>query len=105
MIAAESFSPGASPSDVARRHHIGTGLLYTWRRGLLAAQPGLAGHDFARVELTAGAAPRPPSHPAPASYGTAVGLTEIVLPDGTMLRIDPRIDVRALRRLLTVLRG
>src|ERR1700760_3242935 len=38
-IAAESLAPGASSTEVARRHGIGTGQLYTWRRALLAAQP------------------------------------------------------------------
>ena len=31
-IAAESLEPGASPITVARRHGIGTGQIYTWRR-------------------------------------------------------------------------
>jgi hypothetical protein len=30
---------------------------------------------------------------------------EIVLMDGTLLRIDPRLDIHALRRVLTALRG
>ncbi|TPG38054.1 IS3 family transposase, partial [Roseomonas nepalensis] len=31
-IVMESLEPGGSPIAVARRHGIGTGLLYTWRR-------------------------------------------------------------------------
>src|SRR3954467_9447644 len=38
MIAAASLAPGASPTEVARQHGIGTGQLYNWRRALLAAQ-------------------------------------------------------------------
>jgi transposase-like protein len=38
-IAAESLAPGASPTEVARRHGISSGLLYAWRKALLAAQP------------------------------------------------------------------
>jgi len=34
---------------VARRHDISSGLLYTWRKALLAAQPGRS--RFARVEV------------------------------------------------------
>jgi transposase-like protein len=49
-IAAESMAPGASPTDVARRHGIGTGQLYNWRRALMAAQPRAVGR-FPRVEL------------------------------------------------------
>jgi transposase-like protein len=38
-IAAESFQPGVSPTAVARRYGISSGLLYAWRKALLAAQP------------------------------------------------------------------
>ncbi len=36
QILTEAFAPGASPTDVARRHEISTGLLYTWRKKLFA---------------------------------------------------------------------
>jgi transposase len=112
-IAAESMVPGASPTDVARRHAIGTGQLYNWRRALMAAQPRAVGR-FARVELTpqlatlteAGTAT---SAPAPGLAGRAAlraaGLIEIMLPDGTTVRVDAQIDPRALRRVLAALRG
>jgi transposase-like protein len=32
----ETLRPGAVLAEVARRHGIGTGLLYTWRREMLA---------------------------------------------------------------------
>lgn len=102
-IAAHSLSPGVSPTDVAREHGISTGLLYTWRRALLAAQPALR-TGFARVEMTAVPAPAAP-RPVPRSPTPPVGLVEIVLPDGTVLRIDPGLDIRALRRVLAALRG
>jgi transposase len=93
-IAAQSFAPGASPTDIARLHGISTGQLYTWRHALKAAQPGAA--RFARVEL----APQPAKRPdIPAS------LVEIVLPNGATLRVDAGIDPRALRRVLAALRG
>src|ERR1700732_130895 len=55
-IAAQSLTPGASATVVARQHGIGTGQLYNWRKALLAAQPAaapgmLAG--FARVWVAA----------------------------------------------------
>lgn len=103
-IAAESLSPGVSPTEVARRHGISTGQLYTWRRTLLAIQPALMS-GFARVEMTASPPPSPARQPVPRLSGATGGVIEIVLPDGTLLRIEPRIDVRALRRVLTVLRG
>jgi transposase len=98
-IAAQSLVPGASPTDVARLHGISTGQLYTWRHALKAAQPGAAIGRFARVEV----APRPvvpPDIPA-----RPPDLIEIALSDGTTVRIDARIDPRALRRVLAALRG
>jgi transposase len=37
-IVMESLEPGGSPIAVARRHGIGSGLLYTWRRQLVEGQ-------------------------------------------------------------------
>jgi transposase len=99
MIAAQSLVPGASPADIARLHGIGTGQLYTWRHALKAAQPGTSMGRFARVDVAAH--PQPvPDIPIPPS-----GLVEIALPNGTTVRIDAGIDPRALRRVLTALRG
>jgi len=105
-IAAQSLAPGASPTNIARRHGISTGQLYTWRHALRtwrhalrAAQPDAAFGRFARVEV----APQPvapvdiPARPP--------GLIEIALSDGTTVRVDAGIDPRALRRVLTALRG
>ena len=108
-IAAQSLAPGASASEIARRHGISTGLLYTWRRALLAAQPARLASGvgpFARVEVvptrTAGrtglaAASRMSAQPA--------GMIEIVLGDGMMVRVDGQVDAAALCRVLAVLRG
>jgi transposase-like protein len=52
-IAAKSFEPGVSSMEVAREYGISSGLISTWRRALLAAQPtsGGAFAQFARVEI------------------------------------------------------
>jgi transposase len=100
-IAAESLIPGVSPTAVARRYGISSGLLYTWRKALLKAQPGLAA-GFARVEVIDHARPAAAVLPAPAPQ--AAELIEITLPDGTMLRVPTRIDPHALRGLLGALR-
>jgi transposase len=111
-IAAESMAPGASPTGVARQYGIGTGQLYNWRRALMAAQPRAVGR-FARVDV----APRLTTltEAGMASAGSAAIVTagttatpllvEIVLPDGTTVRVDAQIDPRALRRVLAALRG
>jgi len=110
-IAAESLAQGASPTAVARRHGISSGLLYAWRKALLAAQPGLS--RFTRVEVASAkpvgqAMNIPPRLPAPPpsraqSPAQPDSLIEIVLPTGTTVRVDAQIDPRALRRVLSVL--
>jgi transposase len=72
-IAAESLEPGLSPIMVARRYGISSGLLYTWRRHLLAGSFGTAAQPvakFARVEVMAtqaDSAPATPTAPQPAA--------------------------------------
>ena len=39
QILTEAFAPGACPTEVARRHEISTGQLYTWRSKLAADAP------------------------------------------------------------------
>jgi transposase len=106
-IAAESLVPGVSPIAVARRYGISSGLLYNWRKALLAAQPGFAA-GFARVEMAERerlAGPVPPVRPLlPAPTPQPAELIEIALPDGTTLRVAARIDPRALRGLVNALR-
>ena len=112
MIAAQSLVPGASATDVARQHGIGTGQLYNWRKALLAAQPAAVAGRFARVEV---APARPLLCAAQDSMNAAStpaarkaqhsSLIEIVLPTGTTLRVDAQVEPRALRRILAALCG
>lgn len=112
MIAAQSLTPGASATEVARQYGIGTGQLYNWRKALLAAQPAAVAGRFARVEV---ASTRPmlsaaqdslSAGPAPAhKQSEPASLIEIVLPTGTTLRVDAQVDQRALRRILAALLG
>jgi transposase len=117
-IAAQSLAPGASPTDVARQHGISSGQLYTWRQALLAAQPDAVARSvggFARVEVAAaGTAKRATLGPAiaaatlpllPDPTAQAAGRIEIVLDDGTAVRVDAQVNERALRRVLAALRG
>ena len=99
-IAALSLAPGASPTNIARLHGISTGQLYMWRQALKAAQPGAAVGRFARVEVT----PQPLTSPDIPTIRPP-SLIEIALSDGTTVRVDAGIDPRALRRVLSALRG
>ena len=66
-IVAESFGPELTPTEVARKHAISSGQLYTWRQQLLGVRPALVRRpvqQFAQVDLEAGpvsAAGRPPA--------------------------------------------
>ena len=115
-IVAESLGRDTTPTEVARKYAISSGLLYTWRQQLLGGQLGSVvrtAPNFAQVEI-AGASSQPDmSDRTPASAGlTAVtsllrpeGLIEIVLPDGVTLRVDVQVDGCALRRVLGALEG
>lgn len=98
-LVAEMLRPGASPTQIARRYGISTGLLYTWRRlardGALALVPAVAA-EFMPVEIVA---------PAPAEREAAGGVGEMVieLPGERRVRVDRHVDAEALRRVLTVL--
>ena len=109
-IAAKSFEPGMSAMEVARAYGISSGLMSTWRKALLAAQPASAGAvaQFARVQIARPqqAMPSPPLGPSLQSEPQLrpASLIEIVLADGTTVRVDAQIDPRALRRVLPTLR-
>ena len=109
-IVLESLGPDLTPSEVARKNRISSGLLYTWRQqivgrsedSLIRSAPG-----FAQVEMTMDLpqpdAPTPPPHCALPTRTD--GLIEIILPDGVSLRVDAQVNVKALRRVLDALRG
>jgi hypothetical protein len=46
-----------------------------------------------------------PTEAEPVSAARIERLVEITLPSGCSVRVDPRIDGRALRRIVTALRG
>jgi transposase len=108
-IVAESLGPGLTPTEVARKHAISSGQLYTWRQQVLGGQMTLlsrATPDFAQVEMTP--APQRPDA-ADDKNGTLAtpprpgGLIEIVLTSGVTLRVDAEVDAAALGRILAAL--
>ena len=110
-IVMESLELGGSPIAVARRHGIGSGLLYTWRRQMVEGQlkalrpvaPSFV--PIALADDTAAVAEAP--MPQVASLATlpagAPASIEIVLADGVTVRVGAVVDEVALRRVLAAL--
>lgn len=109
-IVAEAMQPGVVAKEVAQREGIGTGLLYTWRRDLLAGiAPGRAAPRLppAAAERSPAALPvveaqRALTTPIP---GSRPGGIEITLPGGAVVRVDADVDEAALRRVFAALEG
>jgi transposase len=110
-IVVESLEPGGSPIAVARRHGIGSGLLYTWRRQMVEGQLKAllpVPPDFVPVAaLPDGTGAAEPSVPQIATLAVppsdAPALIEIVLPDGVTVRVGAAVNEAALRRVLSAL--
>jgi transposase len=108
LIVAETREPGARISGVAARHGICESLIYTWRRqareGVLVAPEipvFFPVQMFETPQPTAPAGSRSSSPPArPPS-----GLIEIELGNGRQVRVGSDVNLAALRRVLTALRG
>jgi len=114
-VVLESLGPELTPTEVARKHAIGTGLLYTWRQQILGGPLSPLGRPmpcFARVEMTPSqpaapeAKPEPPRMPPePEAPVRPVGLIEIVLSGGVTVRVDGGVNKQALRRVLDAMAG
>ena len=117
QILAESFQPGASVSEVARRYGVNRGLLWSWRhearkRGAIGAPTFvplriLAEHAATPVPSTAaeseaGAAPATSGKPEDGQAGAAPGSIEIEH-RGVLVRVNGLVDAPALREILLYL--
>ena len=100
-VVAASFEPGASVSLVARRYDLNTNQLFIWRRRYRDGVKdvlGAPGQGLLPVTITDERAAEPAT--SPPFGGDKV---EIELPNGYRVRIDPSIEVKALRRIIDVL--
>ena len=112
-IVAESLGSEVTPTEVARKYAISSGLLYTWRQQVLGGQISVvtgSTPSFARVELPPALQPPESSEPVsptvpspPPQSSRPDGLIEIVLPNGVLVRVDAEVDSRTLRRVLGVM--
>ena len=122
-IVAEAEAPGAVFALVARRHEISRGQLWKWRgqvrRGELVPVPVPMVPEFIPVRVMASAAlsmPRAAGNSASVNDASVDPMSqrratrcdasriEIVLPDGTCVRVDDGVGVAALRRVMTAVR-
>src|SRR3954453_20325227 len=114
-IAMEGLGSALTPTEVARKYAITSGLLYTWRRqvlggqmtGLVRSTPGFAQVEVVPPHLEA---PEPMAEP-PIVPPEAVepprpqGLIEIVLLDGGPRGVGAAVNAHALRRVVDSVGG
>lgn len=119
-IIEESLRRGAQVADIARRHGVSRGLLYTWRRAARCAPASpvvVPEPAFVPVLLSAPAEPQAAAAAAEttdqdrASRRTAKrrtangGEIEVVLPGGARLTLRGRVEATALRAVLAALKA
>lgn len=104
---AESYEPGVSVSEVARRHDVNANLVFTWRRQAQCDEAGDA-PSLVPVRIVEETVAPSGSRDAP---GTVPGysrrrraaMMEIDLGDGRCVRVGRDVDAGALQRVLEVL--
>jgi len=103
-ILAEAFAPGAVASDVARRHDISTGLLYTWRKRALERRslaPGLEAAFLSAVLAEPDGSGA--SAPVLCSTTSASPVIDVVLKKGIRVRIEAGMPDAAIAATLKAL--
>jgi transposase len=117
-IVAEAELPGACFAEVARRHEVSRSVLWSWRKqvrsGALAAEQTpvfmpvqIVPERTAMAVSSSAALPAGPAASPPCADPAVErdGRIEIVLPDGTAVRVSETVGTTALRRVLSALRG
>jgi transposase len=104
-IVGETFEPGASVGQIAARHDVYPGLLFTWRRQFRNGKFSPAREPlFLPVETPvhnlAGLQPK-----AEQSKSRNPRHIEIELKDGSRVRVEDGVNLTTLRRVLSALRG
>src|SRR6202046_3640069 len=94
-IIAESFAPGASVAEVARRSGLNSNMLFTWRRRERA--------DVNDVGKTVHIVPVRVVEATPTATATSMGRMEIVLVGGERILVGADVDATALARIVKAL--
>ncbi len=107
-IVEEANRPGASVSDVARRHGIAVRQLFRWKQELApAAKTETTFLPVTIMDVPDQSAETPPSPPGPAPViveRSAPGI-EVELIGGRRVRFERDVDPETVRRLVTLLEG
>ena len=93
-IIAESFAPGASVAEVARRYGLNSNMLFTWRRRERAVND---------VGKTVNIVPVRVVEATPTATATSMGRMEIVLVGGERILVGADVDATALARIVKAL--
>jgi transposase len=109
QIVAESYAPGASVSEVARRHDVNANMVFTWRRQGVGS--AVDGETAAPALVPVTVMPEVPEARVSASTGDGAqggfvqraGMMEIDLGNGRRVRVGRDVDGSALRRVLSAL--
>ena len=119
-VMAEVEAEGGQVSVVAQRRGISKSLLYNWRSAWRAANLAAPARavppaKFVQLGVVADASGQGPMMPmttgavCPRGTGLAlaerVGVIEIDLPNGVRVRVDSSVNEKALRRVLSAVRG
>jgi transposase len=107
-IVAETEEPGACVKQVAARHDVYPGLLFTWRRQVREGRlmrPRVPMFIPVETERPVSPAISPPPAPPTRAVAVAVGRIEIELGDGSRVRVDDGVSLVTLRRVIAALRG
>jgi len=99
-IVDEMREPGATVAEVARRHGLGTNLLYVWRR----MAEGRGARPAEPVRLIPVQIEGPAPSPASAAPSGGGGRIEIGLPGGIKVKIDGEVAPDRLAAVLALLR-
>ena len=103
-ILVEAFAPNVSPIEVARRHGISTGLLYTWRKKAtgLGSRPALT--DPTPAFLPTVVTTTEPAPPVPVAISLPTPTIEVHLKGGVKVRIEAGMPEAMIAATLKALR-
>jgi transposase len=108
-IVAETHEPGARIGNVAARHGVCESLVFTWRRqareGVLVAPEMPVFMPVKMFETPPPATTTARSDSSAPPVRPPSGLIEIELGNGRQVRVGSDVNLAALRRVLTALRG